>query len=77
MLIFLCVSFRSVHFLLFIISMNFKFLEKMFCKHFTTFLHRKDEKQAYFITSKDTCSHLYNKQWFVCKFSVFYISTVK
>lgn len=46
----------------------------MFCKHFTTFLQEKDEKQAYFITSTDTCLHIYNKQCFICKFSVFYIS---
>lgn len=30
----------------------------MFCKHFTTFLQRKDEKQAYFITST-THAHTY------------------
>ena len=29
----------------------------MFCKHFTTVLKRKDEKQAYFTTSIDTHTH--------------------
>lgn len=37
----------------------------MFCKHFTTFLQGKDEKQAYFITSTDTCLHIYNNALFV------------
>lgn len=33
----------------------------MFCKHFTTFFKRKDERQAYFITSTDTYTHTDNK----------------
>lgn len=33
----------------------------MFCKHFTTFFKRKDERQAYFITSTDADTHGDNK----------------
>lgn len=33
----------------------------MFCKHFTTFFKRKDERQAYFITSTDIDTHRDNK----------------
>lgn len=38
---------------------------------------RKDERQAYFITSTNTQTHTHTKQCFICKFIAFYISTIK
>lgn len=36
---------------------KFLILREMFCKHFTTFFKREDERQAYFIRSTDTHTH--------------------